>query len=199
MIVKICGVTRAEDARAAARAGADWIGLNFWPRSRRHVSLAQALAIAEAVTVPLVGVFVDQPADFVEEVREKVGLVWVQLHGDEDAAYCARFDGRYLRALRVGSAEDLAGMARYPGAHAFLLDTPTAGYGGSGRTWDWALLGGKTGGRFLIAGGLTPENVGAAIAAARPFGVDVAGGVESAPGIKDASAMARFVAAARGT
>ena len=127
-----------------------------------------------------------------------IGLTYVQLHGDEDPAYCERFAGRYLRAVRVESAADLQKLDRYPDASAYLLDTPSAGFGGSGRTWDWGLL--REAGalpKFLLAGGLTPDNVAAAVRAARPHGVDVAGGVESAPGVKDHELIARFVAAAR--
>jgi phosphoribosylanthranilate isomerase len=200
MIVKICGITRESDAEAAVAAGVDWIGLNFWPRSRRHVDLEQAGRIAAVVPgdVKLVGVFVNQPATFVEEAARRIGLALVQLHGDEDLAYCERFAGRYLRAVRVGAPADLAGLERYAGAVACLLDTPSEAYGGSGRTWNWGLLGATGGPRqFLLAGGLTPDNVAEAVRTVRPYGVDVAGGVETAPGIKDPDAMGRFVHAAK--
>lgn len=202
MIVKICGLTRPEDAAAAVRAGADWLGLNFWPRSKRYGEPARARAVAEAAraagSVELVGVFVNQDADEVERIAAQVGLDRVQLHGDESPAYCARFRGRYLKALGLRSRDDLARMADYD-CDVFLIDTPSAGYGGSGVVGDWSLAAEAvaTGRRIVLAGGLRPDNVGAAIAAVRPYGVDVAGGVESAPGVKDADRMAAFVAAVR--
>jgi phosphoribosylanthranilate isomerase len=198
VIVKICGITRPEDAEAAVAAGADWIGLNFWPRSRRFVTVERALEIAAVVPgdVKKVGVFVDAPAPAVEETARRVGLDWVQLHGDEDAEYCAKFAGRCVRALRVAAATDLAAIETVP-AEMFLLDAPSPG---SGRTFDWSLARAAKsyGKKIILAGGLTPENVAQAVREVRPFGVDVASGVESQPGIKDAEKMRRFVDEARG-
>jgi phosphoribosylanthranilate isomerase len=202
-IVKICGITRAADARDAARAGADWLGLNFWPKSRRFVTLEQARAAAAAARevapeIVLVGVFVNQERDRIEDCAAALGLDRVQLHGDESPAFVAGFGARAIKAIALAGPEDLATVARFAAA-AVLVDTPTAGYGGSGRTGNWALCrqAVAAGARVLLAGGLRGDNVADAVRAVRPWGVDVASGVESGPGIKDAAAMARFVAAAR--
>ena len=200
--IKICGITRPEDGALAAALGADYVGLNFWPGSKRWVSTDEARDIAAAVprTTRRVGVFVNAEPGDVEHVALTVGLDLVQLHGDESPAACASLGVPWMRALRVGVAADLDAIDAYPAAQAILLDAPSAGYGGSGRSFDWSLAaaaverGGKP---IFLAGGLTPENVGAAIAAARPFAVDVAGGVESAPGVKDEDKLRRFIAAAR--
>jgi len=198
--VKICGVTRVEDALIAAAAGADYVGLNFWSGSRRRVDVARAREIAAALgdAVTKVGIFVDAPADEVEAVAAEVGLDLVQLHGNESVAYCRGFAARAIRAVRVGTAADLEVLANHP-ASLFLLDTPSAGFGGSGRTFDWTLAAAAHahGRRFFLAGGLTPDNVAAAVAAVKPYGVDVAGGVERAPGIKDHDLVRRFIAAAK--
>jgi len=198
--VKICGVTRVEDGLAAVAAGADYVGLNFWSGSRRRVDVARAREIARAVgdAVTKVGIFVDAPADEVEAVAAEVGLDLVQLHGNESVAYCRGFAARAIRVVRVGVAADLDVLADHP-ASLFLLDAPSAGFGGSGRTFDWTLAAAAHahGRRFFLAGGLTPDNVAAAIAAVGPYGVDVAGGVERAPGIKDPDLVRRFVAAAK--
>lgn len=201
LIVKICGITRVVDAEAAVLAGADWIGLNFWPRSRRVVTVAQAKEIVSALPgdVKKVGVFVNAPAPAVQETAAEVGLDLVQLHGDEDPEYCRAFAGRYLRALRVRTEAEL-GTLRTFDTDMILLDTPSEGYGGSGQIFDWALaLAAKASGKkILLAGGLTPKNVAVAIRDVRPYGVDVAGGVESAPGIKDHVKLREFVDAAKG-
>jgi phosphoribosylanthranilate isomerase len=199
LIVKICGLTRVDDALAAAAAGADWLGLNLWPPSKRFVDRAAAAAIAAALraaapAVRLVGVFVDQPADQVREAAAALGLDQVQLHGDESPAYGAGLGLPFIKAL----AGDLARAADYD-CELVLVDAVSPGRGGSGRSADWAAArvladGGR---KLLLAGGLTPDNVAAAIAAVGPWGVDVASGVESAPGRKDAERMRRFVAAAR--
>jgi phosphoribosylanthranilate isomerase len=199
--VKICGITRPEDARAAADAGADLVGLNFWAGSRRHLDVETAVLIAAALPpgVRKVGVFVNAAAEDVEAIAARVGLDLVQFHGDEDLGYCERFAGRYIRAVRVGSEADLEILPRYS-TDTVLLDTPSEGYGGSGRTFSWALARAAHvhGKRIILAGGLTPENVAQAVAAAAPWAVDVAGGVESAPGLKDHDKLRRFVEAAKG-
>jgi phosphoribosylanthranilate isomerase len=202
MIVKICGITRAEDAEAAVKAGADWIGLNFWPRSRRYVTVEQAIAACQVIPgdVKKVGVFVNAAAPAVEETARRVGLDLVQFHGDEDEAYLAAFAGRpHVRAVRVRTEADLRVLERTSSTDTVLLDTPSDGYGGSGRTFDWSLArAARTlGKKILLAGGLTPENVAQAIREVRPFGVDVAGGVEASPGIKDPDKIRRFVETVR--
>lgn len=202
VVVKICGVTRPEDAEAAAAAGADLVGLNFWPRSRRHVSIERAVEIAAALPgdVRKVGIFVNAARPAVEDAIRRVGLDLVQLHGDEDPAYCEAFAGRYIRAFRVATEADLRAIDSYS-TDTVLLDAPSASYGGSGQTFDWSLAARAraSGKKILIAGGLTPENVAVAVREARPWGVDVAGGVEKGSGIKDHDAMRRFVDAAKGT
>lgn len=201
--VKICGVTRPEDAALAAALGARYVGLNFWPGSKRFVSVDEGRAIARAVPpgVLKVGVFVNASADDIELVAMQVGLDLVQLHGDETPEECAALPLRWLRALRMGGAADLDALASYPGAEAILLDAPSAGYGGSGRTFDWSLAAravAVSSRPIFLAGGLTPDNVAAAVAAVHPFAVDVAGGVESAPGIKDPDKLRRFLESVKG-
>jgi phosphoribosylanthranilate isomerase len=199
--VKICGVTRPEDAEAAVEAGADLVGLNFWPRSRRYVTIDQAVLVAAAIPgdVKKVGVFVNAARPIVEETMLRVGLDLVQFHGDEDPDYCDAFSPRWLRAVRVRSESDLREIERY-GTDLILLDSSTPGYGGSGESFDWSLARAARsyGKKILLAGGLTPDNVASAVREARPWGVDVAGGVESAPGIKDRDKIMRFVEAAKG-
>ncbi len=203
MIVKICGLTRPDDAVAAASLGADWIGLNFWSGSRRFVTLAEARAIAGALsatpTVKKVGVFVNASADEIDSIVAEVGLDLVQLHGDESIALAARFAGRRVRAIRMSGASDLFGLHTLPEGTVILLDSPSTRYGGSGVTFDWSLAqtAVAAGRKIMLAGGLTPENVSRAIAEVSPWGVDVAGGVESAPGLKDHDKMRRFIATAR--
>lgn len=197
--VKICGVTRLEDALAASRAGADALGFNFWPRSRRCVDVEVARGIVRELPahVVAVGVFVDQdPAD-VASIAERVGLAAVQLHGDESPDACAAFRLPVIKAFRVGPDFTPASAARFKVA-AYLFDAPSAGYGGSGATFDWSRVArAPLPAPLILAGGLTPGNVAAAVRAVRPHAVDVASGVESAPGIKDEQLMIAFVAAAQ--
>jgi phosphoribosylanthranilate isomerase len=211
--IKICGMTSVEDARAAAEAGADAIGLNFYPRSRRFVRPETAARIAAAVPrdVTKVGVFVNATAEEIRRIAELVGLDCVQLHGDEPPALVAQLPPQVavVRAYRC-TVDGLAPLAEYLAAcpahgralDAVLVDADAGGdYGGTGQAADWSLvarerdaLGGTP---LVLAGGLTPENVSEAIAQVHPDGVDVASGVESRPGRKDAALVARFVAAAR--
>lgn len=194
--VKICGVTRVADAEAAARFGATYIGLNFWPQSRRYVDPTAASAITAALPVEIekVGVFVNATTERIAEIVERVGLTRVQLHGDESSAEARALGARALRALQIATAIDLVRLAESE-APLYLLDAPSAGYGGSGERCDWSLA--RTahnyGHPFFLAGGLTPENVAEAVRLVRPFGVDVAGGVETAPGVKDHDKMRRFM------
>ena len=202
MIIKICGITRPGDAAHAVRAGADWIGLNFWPRSKRFIEPEAARAVADAARaagpVTVVGVFVNQNSDHVDQIATEVGLDLVQLHGDESPADCARFAGRYLKAIPLRALADIARIDTYD-CDVCLVDTPTPDYGGSGRVGDWDLARSAvaSGRKILLAGGLRHDNVADAIAAVAPYGVDVAGGVEASPGIKDSSLVERFVAAAK--
>lgn len=204
MIVKICGITRAADAEAGAAAGADWIGVNFWPRSKRFVNLERAAEVIDAARgarpdIVVVGLFVNQRIDGVCQIADRFELDYVQLHGDESADDCRSVGHRAIKAVPLQSADDVAEMAVYP-CEVMVVDTPSAGYGGSGETFDWDLarLATTTGKKIVLAGGLGPDNVAAAIEAVAPFGVDVASGVESEPGIKDIERVRRFVEAAKG-
>lgn len=197
--MKICGVTRLEDALQAARLGADALGFNFWPGSKRFLAPAAARAVVDQLPpfVTPVGVFVDQTEEEIRRAAEESGVRVVQLHGDEPPELCARLPFPVVKAVRVGGTLPLDALAAYPVA-AFLLDAPSAGYGGSGAAFDWSLAEGVADlAPVILAGGLDPENVAAAVRLVRPYAVDVASGVESAPGVKDVSKMVRFIAAAK--
>jgi phosphoribosylanthranilate isomerase len=198
--VKICGVTSLEDARMCLDAGADAIGLNFWARSARRVDEGVAREIVRALAgqTLFVGVFVDSSADEVSRVREQVGLDCVQLHGDEPPEMLAQFLPHAYKAVRV-RGDVLAAVRAYPGEHV-LLDAYVAGLpGGTGATFDWNLARAVAAERKLtLAGGLTPANVRSAVETVEPYCVDVASGVESAPGVKDAALVRAFVLNARG-
>ncbi len=196
--VKICGITRPEHAEAAARCGVDAIGLVFHPRSPRCVSPAQAREIVAALPpfVAAVGLFLDAHRAEVEAVLAEVPLTALQFHGDECPADCGAYGLPYLKAIGLAGGTDAAAYAAaYPDAAGFLLDSHAPGAaGGTGRTLDWAALRGLRLPRpWLLAGGLTPANVAQAIAAARPWGIDLSSGVESAPGIKDAALIERLM------
>jgi phosphoribosylanthranilate isomerase len=207
--IKICGVTRSDDAAMAVAAGADFLGLNFWPRSKRYLPGVRAPAVAAAAraagSVMLVGVFVNATIDEIAAIARRVGLDAIQLHGDETpdlAAAIARATERPVwKAIAIGGPDDLARLAGWP-VDAILLDAPTAGRGGAGQVFDWRLArqarDAHPDRRFALAGGLRPDNVRAAVDAVAPWAVDVASGVESAPGVKDAARVAAFVAAVRG-
>lgn len=202
--VKVCGVTRLEDARGAWEAGADALGLNFYARSPRCVDVATAALLART-RPPLgavVGVFVNaSPDDIRVKVRE-CGLTAVQLHGDEPPGACSGYGVPVIKALRVQGPDDVARARTYLGVGdvaGLLLDGAAPGYGGGGVGFDWSLVAGLSGHGVpvLVAGGLKPSNVAEAVRATRPYGVDVASGVESAPGIKDMDAVRAFVRAAK--
>lgn len=199
--VKICGITRVEDARAAAEAGADAIGLVFDPGSPRCVTLEQALAITESVPpfVTVVGLFVDSTAERVRAVLERARIGLLQFHGAEEPAQCRSYGRPYVKAIRMREGVDLrAEERRYTDAAGLVLDTYVPGQsGGSGRAFDWALIPGDLGKPVILAGGLTPENVTDAIRRVRPAAVDVSSGVESAKGIKDRHKIAAFIRAVR--
>ncbi len=189
---------------AAADAGADAIGLVFYPRSPRAVTINQAIKIAEALPplVSIVSLFVDPEPDLVEAVVTSLPVDLLQFHGDETAAFCGVFQRPWLKALRVRPEMDLIATAQAyqgePQLRGLLLDAWVDGVaGGTGTTFDWSLAQTQLPKPVVLAGGLNPDNVGAAIAAVQPAGVDVSGGVEAEPGIKDAAAIQRFVAAVR--
>jgi len=202
LFIKICGITSVEDARAAQAAGADAIGLNFYPPSPRYVSPDTAATIAQALDTRIkrVGIFVNADVETIEAARAGLGLDYVQLHGDESPEQCARWGKAAIKALCVRHAADLARLQKYSSCDIVLLDAAAPGlYGGTGRCADWSLAAQavRSGMSVLLAGGLTPENVAEAIALVQPFGVDVAGGVEAAPGRKDHDKVRAFIAAAR--
>lgn len=199
--VKICGITRREDALAAAYAGAHAIGLVFHAASPRHVLPAQARAISLALPpfVCAVGLFVDLPAAAVSAILREVPLQLLQFHGDESPDYCASFGMPYIKAIRMRPEVDLLQFAsRFSAARGLLLDTYTpAAPGGTGESFDWDRVHRGLPLPIVLAGGLTPDNVGAAVRAVRPWALDVSSGVERAKGIKDASMIAAFIRGAR--
>lgn len=199
--VKICGVTRVEDALAAARAGAHAIGLVFYRPSPRHVTPEAARAIVQALPpfVTAVGLFVDASAD---EVREAIGVAHIgllQFHGSETPEFCRQFGVPYMKAVRVRPGSDLLQYARdYHDAKALLLDAYVEGtHGGTGQSFDWSLIPRALPLPVVLSGGLDPRNVAGAIQQVRPWAVDVSSGVESAPGIKDAAKIAAFMSGVR--
>ncbi len=203
--IKICGITDAHDAVEAARLGVDALGLVFYPPSKRAIDVARALRVRQAMPafVQLVGLFVDPTRDEVESILRAMPELVLQFHGDESAEFCASFGRPYLKALPMGAsktgtqvdvrADVQAAVQTHPQAAGFLLDSHAPGaMGGTGEVFDWSTI--PTLGRPLIlAGGLNPQNVAAAVRQVRPWAVDVSSGVESAPGRKDFSKMAEFV------
>jgi phosphoribosylanthranilate isomerase len=203
MHVKICGITRLEDAELATSLGAWALGFLLWKPSKRYVDPGAAALIARRMRrkIELVGVFVNQPLDEIAGLVEFLGLSHVQLHGDEGPSFCQavaqRTGAKVIKAARIGHAADLRDLDRFHTDY-HLLDTAARGLrGGSGRTWDWGLAARRR--RTvpaILSGGLTAENVAAGIAAVEPFAVDVASGVEASPGIKDPDKLAAFIGAA---
>ena len=196
MMIKICGITRARDAEAAVGNGASAIGFIFWPNSPRFVDPYRARAIAKALPpfVSTVGVFVNQPAEYINGVASLVPLSVVQLHGDESPAFAARLSRPVLKAITA-----LETAAGWPRQVTLLVDAhdPIA-RGGTGRIVDWTMAAGLSRQRpIVLAGGLTPDNVAAAVAAVQPWGIDVSSGVEQSPGIKDERRIAALFAAVR--
>lgn len=201
MRVKICGITRVEDGVEAARLGADAIGLVFYPRSPRNVSIARAAAIIAALPpfVTVVGLFVDPTREWVDTVLAECALDVLQFHGDESPAFCASFHRPYLKALRIRPGVDvLAEARRYAGARGLLADAFVEGVaGGTGHAFDWTLLPASLPLPLVLSGGLNEHNIAEAVARVRPAAVDVSSGVETAKGIKDAARMAAFISGAR--
>lgn len=198
---KICGITRVEDALAAAEAGADAIGLVFYAKSPRAVSVQQARAIIAALPpfVTSVGLFVDASRCELGEILDAVPLDLLQFHGDETPGECDHYGRPYIKALRVKPGDDIAAqVARYANARGVLLDTFVPGIpGGTGEAFDWSLVPAQLSKPVILAGGLTAANVAQAIGQLRPFAVDISGGVESAKGIKDAAKIHAFMEAVR--
>ncbi|MFV1941164.1 phosphoribosylanthranilate isomerase [Pseudomonas luteola] len=199
--VKICGITCVEDALAAAHAGADAIGLVFYRKSPRSVSIPQAKRIISALPpfVTTVGLFVDASRCEIDETLDALPLDLLQFHGEETAADCARYRRPYMKALRMKPGEDIAARCQeYASANAILLDTYVQGVpGGTGQAFDWAQIPQGLSKPIVLAGGLGIENVADAIARVRPYAVDVSGGVEATKGIKDHEKVRAFVDAVR--
>jgi len=206
--IKICDVTLPDDAARVAATGVDYLGLNFWPRSKRYLAAERASAVAAAARAAgparLVGLFVNQARDDIAAIARDVGLDTIQLHGDEtpeDAVAIAQLTGLPVwKAIAVGDLRDLHGLDAWS-VEAVLLDAPTAGRGDADKIFDWNLARDARRSyparQLVLAGGLGPHNVAAAIEAVDPWAVDVASGVESAPGIKDPAKVAAFIAAVR--
>lgn len=193
--IKICGLTRAADVDAAVAAGADAIGLVFYPPSPRHISLALAQQLARRLPpfVTPVGLFVNATADEVAQAVQAIPNLLLQFHGDETPAECQRAGRAYVRAARMAPGVDLLDFAtQYSDAQALLLDTHVAAYGGSGKVFDWSLVPANLPCPVVLSGGLHAGNVIDGIHQVRPWAVDVSSGVESAKGIKDARAMRLF-------
>jgi len=207
MIIKICGLKTVPEALAAAEAGADMIGLNFYPRSARYIDETAAREICSGVPrgICKVGVFVNEPTEKILETAQKCGLDAAQLHGDVSPEQIAHLSGltalTVIRAFNISAEEDLAQLGRVE-ADYILLDSRVKGlHGGTGRSFDWSLAvkaRDHTRSGIILAGGLRPDNVAEAIRRGRPDGVDVAGGVETAPGVKSIELIEEFIRAARG-
>ena len=229
--IKVCGITREEDLRAAVAAGVDAVGFVFYPKSPRLVSAARARALIDLLPpfVTAVGLFVNEDAAAVQRIASESGLQLLQFHGDETPEYCAQFGvpagalaGKlastsistsigaqtgaqgtlpYIKAARMTPQLDLIKFRdQFKDARGILLDAFVEGYGGGGEVFDWSLIPVQAAGqdaRFVVSGGLRPSNVGGAIKALRPYGVDVSSGVEVAKGIKDAALISQFVSAVR--
>ena len=200
--IKICGITNPDDARLAAELGAFAIGMVFWPRSPRRITVDAAREIVDALSasVQKVGVFVDQPAEEVHEVADQVGLTVVQLHGHEDAREYEREPGpRVMKAVALDTAEDADRAMALPGTVLALLDAhDPVKRGGTGRTIDWSLAARVSAARrVVLSGGLHAGNVREAIGVVHPFAIDVSSGVEQAPGRKDPEKLRALFAAVR--
>jgi phosphoribosylanthranilate isomerase len=198
--IKICGITREEDAWAAVEFGADALGFIFYPESPRAITPRKAAEIIRKLP-PLVtrfGVFVDEPPDKVQRIYRQVGLDAVQLHGAEQPEKMDQYPGKVVKAIRVRDKSSLVEMTRYK-VGAFLLDTYKKGQaGGTGETFNWDLaIGAKQHGRIILSGGLSPSNIEDAIRLVRPYAVDVSSGIEADPGVKDHGRLRMFIRRAR--
>jgi phosphoribosylanthranilate isomerase len=198
--VKICGITRPADGVAAAQAGADAIGLVFYPKSPRYLSAERAIEIRDALPpfVQTVALFVNADAAQVSQVLGRVKPSLLQFHGDETPEFCRQFGVPYVKAARVRQGLDLIEYLRpFASAAAWLLDSFVEAYGGVGERFDWSLVPRRLERPLILSGGLERGNVAEAVRKLRPWGVDVSSGVESAKGIKDAAKIAAFIAEVR--
>ncbi|NCF16975.1 MAG: phosphoribosylanthranilate isomerase [Haliea sp.] len=199
--IKICGITRPEDAREAVAGGADAIGMVFYPPSPRAISVVQAAEIVDAISpfVTVVALVVDKPADDINRILEQVPVDLIQFHGDESPAFCRQFARPWMKALRVREDTDIASACgAYGEGRAILLDAWQEGVpGGTGMRFDWGLVSRSLPLPVVLAGGLNEHNVAEAVATVKPAAVDVSSGVECSPGIKDAGKIRRFIAAVR--
>jgi phosphoribosylanthranilate isomerase len=195
--IKICGITRLGDIRFAASCGADALGLVFYEKSPRNVTLQKASELVKAISpfVSLVGLFVNPAEDEVHRVLQSVPLDVLQFHGEESAKFCAGFGRPYLKAIRVRQGVNLVQYATdYAGAQGLLLDAYVEGtHGGTGESFDWALIPHDLPLPVILSGGLDAGNVAAAIKQVRPYAVDVSSGVEAAKGIKDSTKISAFI------
>jgi phosphoribosylanthranilate isomerase len=198
--IKICGITNLDDALAAADAGADALGFNFYKKSPRYIEPKKAIEIISQIPPFMmpVGIFVNEREDRIREIQNMTCIQAIQLHGDESPEFCQRFGNRVIKAFQVKDKESLKAMAHYR-VGAFLLDSYKEGIrGGTGTTFDWHLaVVAKTFGKIILAGGLTPENVAEAVKLVQPYAVDVAGGVEKEKGIKDHAKLRKFITEVR--
>jgi phosphoribosylanthranilate isomerase len=198
--VKVCGITRTHDARAAARGGADAIGLVFYPPSPRYLSVERGVEIRDALPpfVQAVALFVNPDAAQVAQVIGRVHPAMLQFHGEESPEFCAQFGVPYIKACRVKPGVDLLEYLRpFSRAAAWLFDSYVPEYGGVGESFDWSLVPAAGDHPLILSGGLARDNVADAIRRVRPWGVDVSSGAESAKGIKDAAKIAAFIAEVR--
>ncbi len=203
--VKICGITNAADAQVAVEAGADAVGFVFYRKSPRRVAADVVKAIVSELPpfVLPVGVFVNEDAKIVRDLMDECGLALAQLHGDEPASYCERLGRPILKAIRLRDRGSFLALAEFQGraqVRGFVVDAfSEEAYGGTGQTTDWTLAAeAAKAAKILLAGGLTPENVGEAIEKVRPYGVDVSSGVEASLGKKDPEKVRAFIRAVRG-
>jgi len=199
--IKICGITRPADGLAAVRAGADAIGLVFYPPSPRAVSLDRAREIVSVLPpfVTVVGLFVNEPRERLTQLLQSLRIDLLQFHGDEGPADCIGYYRPWIKALRMQAEIDLPAQAkRYAGASGLLLDAYRPGVpGGTGQAFDWERIPPEMDSNIILAGGLNPDNVESAVRQVRPYAVDVSGGVEVSKGIKDAAKIAAFIAGVR--
>ena len=195
--IKICGITREQDVRDAAGSGVDMLGLVFYEKSPRCITVPQAIRLAAEIpeSVKKVGLFVNASAASVREVLQNVALDVLQFHGEEEPEFCKQFGRPYWKAIRVKPGVDLLQCApRYAGAQGMLLDAYIGGtHGGTGASFDWTLIPHNMPLPVILSGGLNPANVAEAIKQVRPWAVDVSSGVETSKGIKNAAKIAAFI------